>query len=66
MLGRLMQRSTTRVLTTNVGSLARPHDLLEVMREKSTGGRTTLTHSPPWSAPRSATRCASKPTAGST
>ena len=34
MLGRHMQRSTIAILTTNVGSLARPHDLLEVMREK--------------------------------
>jgi 5-methyltetrahydropteroyltriglutamate--homocysteine methyltransferase len=32
-----MKRSTTRVLTTNVGSLARPHDLLDVMREKEHG-----------------------------
>jgi 5-methyltetrahydropteroyltriglutamate--homocysteine methyltransferase len=29
-----MQRSSERILTTHVGSLARPHDLLEVMREK--------------------------------
>src|SRR5271154_2986427 len=29
-----MQRSTERILTTHVGSLARPHDLLEMMREK--------------------------------
>ena len=29
-----MQRSTERILSTHVGSLARPHDLLEVMREK--------------------------------
>jgi 5-methyltetrahydropteroyltriglutamate--homocysteine methyltransferase len=32
-----MKRSTNRILTTNVGSLARPHDLLEVMREKEHG-----------------------------
>src|SRR5580700_3702724 len=32
-----MQRSSERVLTTHVGSLARPHDLLEVMREKEHG-----------------------------
>src|ERR1700720_1238423 len=32
-----MERSSERVLTTNVGSLARPHDLLEVMREKEHG-----------------------------
>src|SRR5580692_11967849 len=32
-----MQRSTERILTTHVGSLARPHDLLEVMREKEHG-----------------------------
>jgi len=32
-----MQRSTDRILTTHVGSLARPHDLLEVMREKEHG-----------------------------
>ena len=29
-----MQRSSERILTTHVGSLARPHDLLEMMREK--------------------------------
>jgi 5-methyltetrahydropteroyltriglutamate--homocysteine methyltransferase len=29
-----MQRSTDRILTTHVGSLARPHSLLEIMREK--------------------------------
>jgi 5-methyltetrahydropteroyltriglutamate--homocysteine methyltransferase len=29
-----MQRSTERILTTHVGSLARPQDLLEMMREK--------------------------------
>src|SRR6266702_8122186 len=34
-----MQRSTERILTTHVGSLARPHDLLEVMREKEHGRR---------------------------
>src|SRR3984957_14596286 len=32
-----MQRSTERILSTHVGSLARPHDLLEVMREKEHG-----------------------------
>ncbi|MEU7816503.1 cobalamin-independent methionine synthase II family protein [Pseudonocardia sp. NPDC049154] len=32
-----MRRSTERILTTHVGSLARPHDLLEVMREKEHG-----------------------------
>jgi len=33
----MMQSSTERILTTHVGSLARPHDLLEVMREKEHG-----------------------------
>ena len=32
-----MQRSTERILTTHVGSLARPRDLLEMMREKEHG-----------------------------
>jgi 5-methyltetrahydropteroyltriglutamate--homocysteine methyltransferase len=32
-----MQRSTERILTTHVGSLARPHDLLEVLREREHG-----------------------------
>ncbi len=32
-----MQRSSERILTTHVGSLARPPDLLEVMREKEHG-----------------------------
>jgi 5-methyltetrahydropteroyltriglutamate--homocysteine methyltransferase len=32
-----MKRSTNRILTTHVGSLARPHSLLEVMREKEHG-----------------------------
>lgn len=32
-----MQRSTERILSTHVGSLGRPHDLLEVMREKEHG-----------------------------
>lgn len=32
-----MQRSTERILTTHVGSLGRPHDLLEVIREKEHG-----------------------------
>src|SRR6266702_1440841 len=34
-----MQRSTERILTTHVGSLSRPHDLHEVMREKEHGRR---------------------------
>jgi 5-methyltetrahydropteroyltriglutamate--homocysteine methyltransferase len=29
-----MQRSTDRILTTHVGSLARPHELLDIMKEK--------------------------------
>jgi 5-methyltetrahydropteroyltriglutamate--homocysteine methyltransferase len=29
-----VQRSSERILTTHVGSLARPRDLLEAMREK--------------------------------
>ena len=32
-----MQRSTDRVLTTHVGSLARPEPLLDTMREKEHG-----------------------------
>src|ERR1700734_3055211 len=32
-----MQRSSERILTTHVGSLARPHGLLEMMREKEHG-----------------------------
>jgi 5-methyltetrahydropteroyltriglutamate--homocysteine methyltransferase len=32
-----MRRSTDRILSTHVGSLARPHDLLEMMREKEHG-----------------------------
>ena len=32
-----MHRSTDRILTTHVGSLARPHELLEIMREKEHG-----------------------------
>ena len=32
-----MKRSTQRILTTHVGSLARPHELLDVMREKEHG-----------------------------
>ncbi len=32
-----MQRSTDRILSTHVGSLARPHDLLEVLREREHG-----------------------------
>ena len=29
-----MKRSTDRILTTHVGSLARPHDLLDTMKLK--------------------------------
>jgi 5-methyltetrahydropteroyltriglutamate--homocysteine methyltransferase len=32
-----MKRSTDRILTTHCGSLARPHDLLELMQAKETG-----------------------------
>jgi 5-methyltetrahydropteroyltriglutamate--homocysteine methyltransferase len=32
-----LQRSEERILTTHVGSLARPHSLLEIMREKEHG-----------------------------
>jgi 5-methyltetrahydropteroyltriglutamate--homocysteine methyltransferase len=32
-----VERSTDRILTTHVGSLARPHPLLELMREKEHG-----------------------------
>jgi 5-methyltetrahydropteroyltriglutamate--homocysteine methyltransferase len=32
-----VHRSTDRILSTHVGSLARPHELLEVMREKEHG-----------------------------
>lgn len=32
-----MRRSSERILTTHVGSLARPHDLLEMMREREHG-----------------------------
>jgi 5-methyltetrahydropteroyltriglutamate--homocysteine methyltransferase len=32
-----MKRSTERILTTHVGSLARPHPLLELMRPKAAG-----------------------------
>jgi 5-methyltetrahydropteroyltriglutamate--homocysteine methyltransferase len=32
-----MQRSTERILSTHVGSLARPHDLLELMRDREHG-----------------------------
>jgi 5-methyltetrahydropteroyltriglutamate--homocysteine methyltransferase len=32
-----MRQSTERILTTHVGSLARPHDLLEMMRDKEQG-----------------------------
>ena len=32
-----MKRSTDRILTTHVGSLARPHDLLDTMKERENG-----------------------------
>lgn len=32
-----MLRSTDRIITTHVGSLARPHDLLDMMKEKAHG-----------------------------
>src|SRR5262249_24843498 len=32
-----MKRSTERILTTHCGSLARPQDLLELMRAKASG-----------------------------
>ena len=32
-----MKRSTDRILTTHTGSLARPDDLLDIMREKENG-----------------------------
>jgi 5-methyltetrahydropteroyltriglutamate--homocysteine methyltransferase len=32
-----MRRSTERILSTHVGSLARPHDLLELMRDREHG-----------------------------
>ncbi len=32
-----MRRSTDRILTTHVGSLARPHDLLDTMKEREYG-----------------------------
>ena len=32
-----MRRSTDRILTTHVGSLARPHELLDTMKEKENG-----------------------------
>jgi 5-methyltetrahydropteroyltriglutamate--homocysteine methyltransferase len=32
-----VHRSTERILSTHVGSLARPYDLLEMMREKEHG-----------------------------
>lgn len=32
-----MQRSTDRILTTHVGSLARPHELLDTLRERENG-----------------------------
>ena len=33
-----MQRSTARIITTHVGSLPRPHDLLDLMKAKLSGG----------------------------
>ncbi len=39
----MMKRSTERILTTHVGSLARPVSLLDIMKEKRTAGRTTPT-----------------------
>jgi 5-methyltetrahydropteroyltriglutamate--homocysteine methyltransferase len=33
-----MKRSTDRILTTHVGSLPRPHDLLDLMRARAAGG----------------------------
>ena len=36
-----MKRSTDRILTTHVGSLARPVDLLDTMKERRTAGPTT-------------------------
>src|SRR5204862_7670956 len=35
--GSLMKRSTERMLTTHVGSLARPTDLLDTMKEREHG-----------------------------
>ncbi len=32
-----MLRSTDRIITTHVGSLARPHDLLDIMKEREHG-----------------------------
>ena len=32
-----MQRSNDRIITTHVGSLARPHDLLDIMKEREHG-----------------------------
>ena len=32
-----MKRSTDRILTTHVGSLARPTELLDIMKEKENG-----------------------------
>ena len=32
-----MRRSTDRILTTHVGSLARPHELLDTMKERENG-----------------------------
>ena len=32
-----MRRSTDRILTTHVGSLARPHELLDTMKEREHG-----------------------------
>ena len=32
-----MKRSTERILTTHAGSLARPHELLDTMKERENG-----------------------------
>ena len=32
-----MKQSTERILTTHVGSLARPHSLLDIMKEREHG-----------------------------
>src|SRR4051794_28571554 len=37
LLGVSMKRSTDRIITTHVGSLPRPHDLLDVLNEKVNG-----------------------------
>ena len=36
-----MKRSTDRILTSHAGSLARPPELLEIVREKVNGRPTT-------------------------